>query len=66
MVRVRLRGFRAVDGRTMAAREALAFRDELIAALGGEADLARAEGSRSAYTLPTRACRPTIGPGANS
>jgi|RhiMetdeSRZDD1v2_1073273.scaffolds.fasta_scaffold738130_1 hypothetical protein len=51
---------------TVATRKALAIRDELVAALGGEADPARAEGSRSAYTLSTRACRPTIGPGVNS
>jgi hypothetical protein len=59
MVRVRLRGFRAVDGRTMAAREALAFRDELVAALGGEADWRE----QRAREVPTRACGPTIGPG---
>lgn len=39
MVRVKLRGFRAIDRRTAAGREALAFRSELIAALGGEAEL---------------------------
>jgi hypothetical protein len=39
MVRVKLRGFRAIDRRTTAGREALAFRSDLIAALGGEADL---------------------------
>jgi hypothetical protein len=39
MTRVKLRGFRAIDRRTVAAREALAFRSELVAALGGEADL---------------------------
>jgi len=36
---VRLRGFRAIDRRTVAARETLAFRSELLSALGGEADL---------------------------
>jgi len=39
MVRVKLQGFRAIDRRTTAGREALAFRSEVIAALGGEADL---------------------------
>jgi hypothetical protein len=39
MVRVNLRGFRAIDRRTAGAREALAFRRELVTALGGEADL---------------------------
>jgi hypothetical protein len=39
MVRVKLRGFRAIDRRTAAGRQALAFRSELISALGGEADL---------------------------
>jgi hypothetical protein len=39
MVRVNLRGFRGIDRRTAGAREALAFRRELVAALGGEADL---------------------------
>jgi hypothetical protein len=36
MVRVKLRGFKAIDRRTVGAREAMAFRSELIAALGGE------------------------------
>jgi len=35
MARVKLRGFRAIDRRTVAARETLAFRSDLIAALGG-------------------------------
>ena len=39
MVRVKLQGFRAIDRRTAGGRGALAFRSELIAALGGEADL---------------------------
>jgi hypothetical protein len=39
MTWVKLRGFRAIDRRTVVAREALAFRSELVAALGGEADL---------------------------
>jgi hypothetical protein len=39
MVRVRLAGFSAIDRRTAAARETLAFRRDLIAAQGGEADL---------------------------
>jgi hypothetical protein len=34
--RVKLRGLAAIDMRTVAAREMLAFRDELIAALGGD------------------------------
>jgi hypothetical protein len=34
MVRVNLRGFRAVYRRTAGAREAMAFRRELVAALG--------------------------------
>src|SRR5262245_15157583 len=37
--RVRLRGLAAIDMRTVAAREMLAFRDELVAALGGDAKL---------------------------
>jgi hypothetical protein len=37
--RVALRGFNAVDMRTVAAREMLAFRDELVAALGGDTQL---------------------------
>jgi hypothetical protein len=39
LVRVRLQGFGAVDRRTAAARATLAFRSELVSALGGEADL---------------------------
>jgi hypothetical protein len=39
MVRVRLQGFRAIDRRTAGGRAALAFRSDLISALGGEADL---------------------------
>jgi hypothetical protein len=39
MVRVKLAGFSAIDRRTAAARETLAFRAELMAALGGEAQL---------------------------
>lgn len=39
MARIKLRGLRAIDRRTAAARETLAFRSELIVALGGEADL---------------------------
>jgi hypothetical protein len=39
MVRVKLRGFRAIDRRTAGGRETLALRSELIAALGGEVDL---------------------------
>lgn len=39
MVRVKLRGFRAIDRRTAGARAALAFRDELLSALGGEAEV---------------------------
>jgi hypothetical protein len=35
MVRVKLRGFRAIDRRTAAGREAIAFRSELLSALGG-------------------------------
>jgi hypothetical protein len=37
--RVALRGWAALDMRTAAAQEMVAFRDELIAALGGESDL---------------------------
>ncbi len=36
---VKLRGLAAIDMRTVAAREMLAFRDELVAALGGDAEL---------------------------
>ncbi len=39
MVRVKLRGFRAIDGRTVAAREVIAFRRALALALGGEESL---------------------------
>lgn len=39
MTRVKLRGLRAIDRRTAAAREALSWRHDLVAALGGEADL---------------------------
>jgi len=39
MVRVKLRGFGAIDRRMAGAREALAFRREVIGALGGETDL---------------------------
>ena len=39
MVRVKLRGFTALDRRMAAAREAVAFRREVVMALGGEADL---------------------------
>jgi hypothetical protein len=39
MARIKLRGFSAIDRRTAAAREHLAFRRELANALGGEADL---------------------------
>jgi len=39
MARIKLRGFSAIDRRTVAARETLAFKHELIAALGGEAQL---------------------------
>jgi len=39
MVKVKLAGFGAIDRRTAAARETLAFKHELIAALGGEAGL---------------------------
>jgi hypothetical protein len=39
MVRVKLAGFSAIDRRTAAARAQLAFRRDLAAALGGEADL---------------------------
>ncbi len=37
--RVQLRGLAAIDMRTVAAREMLAFRDELIAALGGDTEV---------------------------
>lgn len=39
MAHVNLRGLRAIDRRTAAARDMLAFRAELIAALGGEDQL---------------------------
>src|SRR5262245_2417144 len=39
MVRIKLAGFSAIDRRTAAARATLAFKQELIAALGGEAQL---------------------------
>src|SRR5437899_716970 len=37
--RVKLRGLAAIDMRTVAAREMVGFRDELVAALGGETEL---------------------------
>ena len=37
--RVALRGLTAIDMQTVAAREMLAYRDDLLAALGGSADL---------------------------
>src|SRR5262245_23400800 len=39
MVKVKLAGFGAIDRRTAAARATLAFRTELVTALGGEAQL---------------------------
>src|SRR2546422_9459458 len=39
MARIKLKAFQAIDRRTVAARETLAFKGELAAALGGEADL---------------------------
>jgi hypothetical protein len=39
MARVKLRGFGAIDRRTVAARSMLDFRADLVAALGGEKDL---------------------------
>lgn len=39
MAQVKLRGFRALDSRTRPARQALAFKSELVAALGGEGAL---------------------------
>jgi hypothetical protein len=39
MVRIKLAGFSAIDRRTAAARATLAFKHELIAALGGETHL---------------------------
>jgi hypothetical protein len=36
MARISLRGYKAIDRRTVAAREILAFRDQIVAALGGE------------------------------
>jgi hypothetical protein len=37
--RIRLHGFAELDRRTVGARAMLAFRDELVSALGGDADL---------------------------
>ena len=37
--RVKLRGLAAIDMRTVAAREMIAFRDDLVSALGGESEL---------------------------
>lgn len=39
MARVKLQGFTAIDRRTVAARKALALREDLVSALGGEANL---------------------------
>jgi hypothetical protein len=43
MVRVKLRGFRAIDSRTAGARAALDFRRELLDDLGGEAAVSAAQ-----------------------
>src|SRR5437870_11731506 len=37
--RVKLRGLAAIDMRTVAARDMIAFRDDLVSALGGESEL---------------------------
>jgi hypothetical protein len=49
--RVKLRGFGAIDRRTVGARLALAFKSDLVAALGGEADLSPQR--RKLVDLPT-------------
>src|SRR5438105_1940002 len=51
--RVKLRGLAAIDTRTVAARQMLAFRDELASSLGGEADLSPQR--RKLVDLATRA-----------
>ena len=51
--RVKLRGLAAIDMRTVAAREMLAFRGELVAALGGDAELSPQR--RKLVDLTTRA-----------
>src|SRR5260370_27788882 len=51
--RVALRGLAAIDMRTVAAREMLAFRGELVAALGGDAELSPQR--RKLVDLTTRA-----------
>src|SRR5882724_7906327 len=43
MVRVKLRGFKAIDRRMVAARTALAWRAELLEDLGGEAEVSAAQ-----------------------
>jgi hypothetical protein len=43
MARVKLRGFRAIDRRMVAARRALAWRAELLEDLGGEAAVSAAQ-----------------------
>ena len=43
MVRVKLRGFKAIDRRMMAARTALSWRAELLEDLGGEAEVSAAQ-----------------------
>jgi len=43
MVRVKLRGFKAIDRRMVAARRALAWRRELLEDLGGEAAVSAAQ-----------------------
>ncbi len=50
---VKLRGLAAIDMRTVAAREMLAFRDELVAALGGDTELSPQR--RKLVDLATRA-----------
>jgi hypothetical protein len=43
MVRVKLRGFKAIDRRMVAARTALSWRAELLEDLGGEAEVSAAQ-----------------------
>jgi hypothetical protein len=43
MVRVKLRGFKAIDRRMVAARTALSWRAELLKDLGGEAEVSAAQ-----------------------
>src|SRR5262249_29723950 len=60
MARISLRGDKVIDRRTVAAREMLEFRDQIVAALAGEAELGCAACARCAERArgPSRRRRP--------